>query len=104
MTEQELWALAVATFDCPFCGRMKGQKCGRVEATYDPELPDLIKPHQPRLDLLARLDGPADGFCAYSAKHRMDGVPATRMIHCGPVAGWVRACEDCAELYGRLGR
>lgn len=43
---------AVARFTCPFCGAQRGARCTRVEATYDPPLPDLVQPHEPRLRLL----------------------------------------------------
>lgn len=58
------WARAVDTFSCPFCGRAKGRKCGRVEATYASPLPDLDKPHANRLQLLAdvRAGGSGRGF------------------------------------------
>jgi hypothetical protein len=44
-----------------------------------------------------------EGPCQYSAKHKMDGVPATTTIDCGRV-GIVAACQACADLYVRLSR
>jgi hypothetical protein len=45
----------------------------------------------------------ADGaVCGYNSKHTMDGVPATRIIDCGPV-GYVAACEACAVFYAKMG-
>jgi hypothetical protein len=41
------------------------------------------------------------GVCEYSAKHKMDGVPATTTIDCGPV-GVVTACQACADFYARM--
>ena|SRR5215471_378077 len=38
--------------------------------------------------------------CRYSARHQAEGIPATRVIDCGPV-GWVPACEACAAFYAR---
>lgn len=44
-----------------------------------------------------------EGPCQYSAKHKMDGVPATTEIDCGRI-GMVAACQACADLYVRLSR
>ncbi|NED36717.1 hypothetical protein [Streptomyces sp. SID8499] len=38
--------------------------------------------------------------CQYSAKHKMQGVPAVTVLDCGPV-GKVPACRKCAEFYQR---
>ena len=39
--------------------------------------------------------------CAYSARHKLSGVPAVTVIECGPV-GKVAACQACAEFYARM--
>lgn len=61
MDDAQRWQLAVDTYSCPFCGAQKGKRCTRVEATYDPPLPDLVKPHGNRLRLLDEPDAAIRG-------------------------------------------
>jgi hypothetical protein len=42
-----------------------------------------------------------DEVCQYSAKHKLDGVPAVVVIDCGAV-GKVPACQECADFYERM--
>jgi hypothetical protein len=39
--------------------------------------------------------------CQYSAAHAASGIQASTEIDCGAV-GMVRACQRCADFYGRM--
>ena len=42
--------------------------------------------------------------CRYNAGHQAQPVPAVTAIDGGAVAGLVPACQECADLHGRVAR
>lgn len=72
--------------------------------------PELTRDQRHRLaratgatdEQIADAEAGAERLCEYSARHKMDGVPATTTIDCGAM-GEIQACQACADFYGRMG-